>query len=228
LSSGISKTETITEETRLSTRSFRFFLSLSGIFGVTALLVYFAAPFVIFPFPQANATSTQLAQSITQYGTYYLLAAWLQGTGTLLSVIFVLGLLYLSKAWMRFSGWVTFLASTIVLVLSLTEGSYFLDTVLATANDHPEAALTSFDLSFVFIHLFFIAPSILLPLGFALRSSNILPRFFSGWAIITGIAFQSLGLAGLFTSTSLPAIVILLIQEIWFLAAAAYLIVKSL
>ncbi len=217
----------INEDVSSPSISFRIMLSLAGIFGVMALLLYFAAPFVIFPFPQANATSAQLAQSVSNYQTYYLLAAWLQGTGSLLSVVFVLGLVYLSKAWTKFSGWITMLASGTVVVLSLIEGSYFIDIVLATANGHPEAALTSFDLTFVFIHSFFIAPSILLPLGFVLRGSRILPRFFWSWALVTGLAFQIFGFAGLFTnSATIPAIMILIIQEVWFLAAAISLALR--
>jgi hypothetical protein len=205
----------------LSPRSFRILLSLSGVLGVVALLLYFSAPFVIFPFPQADATSAQLVQNVARYQDYYLLAAWLQGTGTLLSVLFVLGLAFLARAWNRFSSWITLLASTVVLILSLMEGSYFIDVVLATANGHPQAALSSFDLTFVFLHTFFIAPSILLPLAFVLRNSQILLRLFWYWALAAGIAFQTVGLAGLFTpSASVIAIVVLMVQELWFLTAA--------
>ena len=128
---------------------------------------------------------------------------------------------------MKFSGWIKLLAATVVLVLSLNEGSYFVDIVQATANGHPEAALTSFDLSFVFIHIFFITPSLLLPLAFVLRGTTILPKFFWTWALLAGIAFEGMGLFGLVYTASTPiAIVILVIQEAWSLAAAATLAMR--
>jgi hypothetical protein len=208
-------------ETNISARRFRLLLSAAGILGVIALLVYFSAPFILFPFPPANTTEAQLAANVSQYKLFYLLAAWIQGTGSLLSVIFILGLVYLARGWMKFSGWITMLAATVVLVLSLNEGTYFVDIVQASANSHPEAAITSFDLSFVFIHTFFIAPSLLLPLAFVLRGTTVLPKFFWAWALVAGIAFEAMGLIGLVYNTSTPiAIGILVIQEAWLLTAA--------
>jgi hypothetical protein len=54
----------------------------------------------------------------------------------------------------------------------------------------------SFNLSFVFLHTFFIAPSVLLPLAFVLRHSTLLPSIFWPWALVAGVAFEALGLAG--------------------------------
>src|SRR5690242_19573397 len=152
----------------MSQRRFQISLGLSGLLGSAALVVYFSAPFVLFSFPAATASADQVIASATQYPIYYQLGAWLQGTGTFLVVLFVLGLVYLSNGWNRFAGWVTLLASSIILMLSLMEGTYFLDVPQAVANGHPEAAVTSFEISHVFLHSFFIAPSLLLPLGFVL------------------------------------------------------------
>ena len=211
----------------ISPRSFRAFLAACGLAGVACLILYFAAPFVLFPFPAANATSAQLLASVSQYQTYYLLAAWLQGTGSLLTVVFILGLVYLAKAWTRFSGWITMLAAVIVVSLSLSEGNYFLDVVQAISNGHPDAALTSFDLSFVFLHSFFIAPSLLLPLAFVLRPTSLLPKYLWKWALGIGIIFESIGLPGLFFSQiGLLVIVVLIVQEIWIVTAAATLALR--
>ena len=156
-----------------------------------------------------------------------MLAAWLQGTGTLLIVVFVLGLVYSSKAWNRFSGWITMLASATILMLSLTEATFFLDTALAIGNGHPDAAVTSFDLTFVFLHSFFIAPSLLLPLAFAIRNSDILPKMFWLWALVTGLVFEAVGLLGLFVTTIVPEIVALLVMIVWIISAATVLVFRK-
>jgi hypothetical protein len=209
-----------------SSKSFRIFISVCGILGCVALVTYFTAPFVLFPFPSPNASTSQIIADVTHYQFYYLVAAWLQGTGTFLIVIFALGLVYISGGWNRFSGWITLLASAAVLMLSLTEGTFFLDSAQAVVNGHPDAAATSFDLTFVFLHSFFIAPSILLPLAFVLRSSNLLPKALWIWALILGVAFEITGLAGLFLSTSVPAISLVILMTIWVIVSSVVLLIQ--
>lgn len=205
-------------------KRFKLLLSASGILGCTALVVYFSAPFLLFPFSTRNASPDAIIANIAQYQSYYLLAAWLQGTGTLLIVVFVLGLVYLADAWNRFSGWLTMLASAAILTLSLMEGAFFIDAVDAVTNGHLDAAVASFDLTFVFLHTFFIAPSLLLPLAFVLRSSTLLPKAFWISAVILGAAFETLGLVGLFLSSPLPSIVLLVLMIVWIISAAVKLI----
>ncbi|MCI4371272.1 MAG: hypothetical protein L3J78_01340 [Thermoplasmata archaeon] len=196
--------------------------------GCLALTVYFAAPFVLFPFPPSSATSAEIAASATQYRLDYLMAAWLQGTGTLLIVVFVLGLVYQSQGWNRFAGWITMLASAAILTLSLNEGAYFIDIAQAIANGHPEATVTSFDLTFVFLHTFFIAPSLLLPLAFVLRRSIVLPRIFWPWAFAVGVSSEALGLVGLLVpNATILAIVLLVTIVVWIVSAAIALALRA-
>ncbi len=208
---------------------FKALLSTSGILGSSLLIIYFSSPFIIFPFPSSSATSAQIVTNATQYQFYYLLGAWLQGTGTFLVVIFVLGLVYLAKAWDRFSGWITMLASAAILMLSLTEGIFFIDVAEAIGNGHPEAAVTSFDLSFVFLHSFFIAPSLLLPLAFVLRNSKVLPKTFWPAALFLGIAFEILGFVGLLIpAATIPSIILLVGMIVWIISAAVALPARSI
>ena len=208
-----------------SQRSLRILLGLSGILGGVALLTYFSAPFWLFPFPAATASGPQVAANAAAYQNDYLLGSWLLGTGSLLIVVFVLGLVYLAEAWTRFSGWITMLACTAVLFLALNQATYFIDIVQASANGHPEAALTSFDLTFVFIYTFFLAPAVLLPLAAVLRGSRVLPTFFWVWALAIGVAFEALGLLGLFVAgATILKIAVLFVQEAWIFAASASLI----
>ena len=209
-------------------RRFRLLLSTGGIVGSILLVVYFSAPFTIFPFPSSSATTSQIVSNASQYQLEYMLAAWLQGTGTLLIVVFVLGLVYVARAWNRFAGWITMLASTAVLMLSLIEGTFFIDAAQAVANGHPDAAVTSFDLTFVFIHTFFIAPSLLLPLAFVLRTSKLLPGPFWSSAFVLGVAFEIFGLVGLLTSAlTIPSIVLLVAMILWMISAAVAFQTKS-
>src|SRR5579872_3362522 len=197
-------------------RNFRLMLLLSGAGGCIALIIYFLAPFVIFPFLAANDSSAQIVASATNYELDYLLAAWLQGTGTFLIIVFVLGLVFISRGWERFAGWITMVASVAILTLSLNEGTFFINTGQAVANGHPDAAVTSFELTFVFIHAFFVAPSLFVPFAFVLRPSPILPAIFWLWALVLGIAFTAWGLAGLFVpALILPSILLLVIMLIW-------------
>ena len=209
-------------------RRFRLLLSTSGIVGSILLVVYFSAPFTIFPFPSSSATMSQIVSNAGQYQLEYMLAAWLQGAGTLLIVVFVLGLVFVARAWNRFAGWITMLASAAVLMLSLMEGTFFIDAAQAVANGHPDAAVTSFDLTFVFIHTFFIAPSLLLPLAFVLRHSKLLPGPFWPSAFILGVAFEIFGLIGLLTpALTVPSIVLLVAMVIWMISAALAFQTKS-
>ena len=206
-----------------SDKRLHYFLSSCGVLGCIALLVYFSAPYIIFPFPSANASSLQIVASAKTYAVDYLLAAWLQGSGTLLILVFVLGLVHSAKAWNSFAGWMTMLAAAAVLVLSLNEGSYFVDVAQAVTNGHTEAATTSFDLIFTFIRTFFIAPSLLLPLSFVLRSSTILPKTFWLWSLSLGIGFEVYGFVGIFATAILfPAIILLILMMAWVIVASTY------
>jgi len=204
-----------------SERRFRVLLSISGLAGCLALIIYFSAPFLIFPFPSADASSAQIISSAATYQLDYMLAAWLQGTGTFLVVIFVLSLVYTARAWNNFAGWITMLASAAILMLSLSEGTFFIDVAQAISNGHPEAAVASFDLTFVFLHSFFIAPSLLLPLAFVLRRSTLLPRIFWLWAFALGVTFEIMGLSGiLFPAITLSSIVLLVLMMVWIISAS--------
>jgi len=209
-----------------SERTLVHFLALSGILGCVALLLYFAGPFVFFPFPSADASNTTVTSNATHYATYYYLAAWLQVVGTFLVVAFLLGLVYLLEAWNRFSGWLVLLTCSAILMLSLLEGTFFVDAAQAVGNGHPDAAVTSFDLTFVFLRTFFLVPSPLLALAFVLRGDQLLPRGFRMASLVLGAAFAVEGAVGLFYPLLPVVIAILLGLVVWVVAAALGLEVR--
>ncbi len=211
----------------MNTRRYRILVALCGILGVIALGVYYAVPV---PLPPDNATATQVSEFANRYHDTSLLDAWLQATGSLLSVVFFVAIVHMAGAATRMAGMVTLLASAVLLAMGLIEGALAIDTVQATANGHPESALTSFDLTGVFVHVFTIAPApaVFLALGTVLLGARLLPRLFGYLALALGVAFEILGFAGLFSATAVTGVIFLLIgQEIWIVAAAITLVVRK-
>lgn len=211
----------------MSTRLTRVLVALCGILGTTALVVYYSAPFWLFPLPPDNATAAQVMAFGAQYHNVILLDTWLQAIGTLLSVVFALALVHLAGAENRFAGRLTLLVGAVILTLGLIEGAFALGALQAGQNGHPEAMLTCLDLNSVFVHVFLIAPSLFLVLGIALLGTRLLPPTFSYLAVALGVLFQILGVVGLFSPTAVLAVIVLLMaQEAWNVAAAIALIVQ--
>jgi hypothetical protein len=210
----------------MSTRSPRILTALCGILGTAALVVYFSA--VLDPLPPDHASAAQVTVFATRYHDAILLDVWLQAIGTLLTVVFVLALVHLAGAATRFAGRMTLLVSGVILAMSLAEGTFELAVIQGTASGHPATAVTGFDLTNVFAHVFLIAPSLFLMLGAALLGTQLLPQVFSYLALALGVAFEILGLAGLFSATAVTMVVFLeMAQESWIVAAAITLVVRA-
>jgi hypothetical protein len=211
-----------------SRRLVRILVAACGILGTAALVAYYAAPFTFMPLPPATATLAQVMDFGTRYRDAILLDVALQAMGSLLTVIFALALVHLAGAAERFAGRLTQLAGTIIIVLALAEGTFELGAVQAGSNGNPQGALTCFDLTYVFIHIFLLAPALYIMLGTALRGTRLLPGGFAYIALALGIVVQVLGLAGLFSDRFLlPVIAVLLLQEVWAIAAAVALAIRS-
>jgi hypothetical protein len=199
--------------------------SLCGLLGTVALTLYFSAPFNWMPLPPQNATTIQLLEFGKKYHTAILIDTWLQQFGTILSVIFALALVQLAGTSTTLAGKLTLLASTVITSLSLAEGTFVLGALQAGDNGHLEASLTCFELTNVFIHIFLLAPSLFLMLGFALKGTTLLPKFFSVTAMVLGTLFQSLGVIALFDNQFLLVVIgILMLQNLWTIAASIVLL----
>jgi hypothetical protein len=200
------------------------FISLCGLVGTISLTIYFSAPFNFMPLPPPNATATQVFEFGLKYHSIILLDTWLQQFGTILSVIFALGLVDLAGTASTLAGKLTLLASAIITCLSLAEGTFALGALQSGDNGHLEAALTCYELTNTFIHIFLLAPSLFLMLGFALRKSIVLPKIFICSAIILGILFQSLGVIALFNNKFILVVIfVLMLQNLWTIAASIVL-----
>lgn len=205
-----------------------YLTAFCGIAGTIALCLYFSAPFHWMPLPAPTATAAQVLEFGVKYHTAILIDTWLQQFGTVLSVLFALSLVQLSGKAQTLAGRLTLLASTVITSLSLAEGTFALGAMQAGSNGHLEAALACFELTNVFIHIFLLAPSLFLMLGFALKGTTVLPRFFQVSAITLGMLFQLTGIIALFNDQFLLIVIIILnLQCLWTLAASVSLIIRK-
>jgi len=179
------------------------------------------------PLPPPDSTASQLLTFGKKYHTTILVDTWLQQFGTILSVIFAIALVHFADSKENVFGKLTLLTSTVITSLSLAEGTFVLGALQSGDNGHLESAQTCFELSNVFIHIFLLAPSLFLMLGLAIRKSNIIPRIFVTGAIILGCLFQTLGVVALFNDKFLLlVIVVLMLQNVWTLAASLILLAR--
>ena len=173
-----------------------------------------------------------VTQFVLHHHDAILATAWLQGFGPFPYVLFALGVVYLAGAMTRLAGWVTLLASAVILTLSLIDAAFTISAAEAVTHGHAITALVSFDLvdgpgNDAVGRMFLIAPPLLLPLGAVVLGSRLLPRALGYTAVAFGVASIILGLAALFSSTAFSLAIILIIAEsAWVLAAAGILVIS--
>lgn len=206
----------------MHTRQSYILAVLCGIIGPLILV----ASFMINPAPPPDFTIDQLRDFAILHHNGIVLGGWLQGIGSLLIVLFALALVHFAGAAHRLAGWITLLSGTCILMVSLVEVTFYLGTVQATEAGDTASALASNNLIMAVQHVFLIAPALLLPLGFVLLGSNVLPRIFAYLALIMGAMLQVSGLVGLFNFLQPVIDVLLIVQSFWFIAAAVALIFR--
>ena len=106
-----------------------------------------------------------------------LISAWLQVTGAILYVVFILAIVHLAGAGQRFAGRIVALAAAILVGLTLLDSAMIISTVQSAAQGHNETLRVSFDLMVgpgndAIGRSFLIAPAILLPLGFVILQNT--------------------------------------------------------
>ena len=103
----------------------------------------------------------------------------------------------------RFAGRIVALAAPILVGLTLLDSAMIISTVQSAGHGQNATLRVSFDLiagpnNDAIGRSFLIAPAILLPLGFVILQTRLLPRSYGWIAIGFGAASQALGLLGLF------------------------------
>jgi len=215
--------------TAVSSRATRIWVALSGVAGVAMLIAHFQIPAHV---PGDDSPPATIIQYVLHHHDAILATAWLQGFGPFPYVLFALGVVYLAGAMTRLAGWVTLLASAVILTLSLIDAAFTISAAEAVTHGHAVTALVSFDLvdgpgNDAVGRMFLIAPPLLLPLGAVVLGSQLLPRALGYTAVAFGVASIILGLAALFSSAAFSLAIILIIAEsAWVLAAAGILVIS--
>jgi hypothetical protein len=112
-------------------------------------------------------------------------------------------------------------------MVSLVEVTFYLGVVQAAETGDVASGLASGNLIQAVQHVFLIAPALLLPLGFVLFGSHMLPRVFAYLALALGITLQLLGLVGLFNIVQPVIDMLLVVQSLWFITAALALLIRN-
>ena len=204
-------------------RQSQLLVTLCGIIGPLILV----ASFVINPAPPPGSTIPDLRSFAVQHHTGIVLGGWLQGIGSLLIVVFAIGLVHLADAVNRLAGSVTLLSAAIIAMVSLVEVTFYLGAVQATEIGDTASALSSDNLRKAVQHVFLIAPALLLSVAFVLKGSQLLPRIFEHTALALGVTLQTLGLLGLFNVLQPVVDVVLMVQALWFVTAAIVLLLRT-
>jgi hypothetical protein len=179
----------------------RLLAGAAGFAGAAALGFSFGM------LPSPPALTAPLA-ALTSYAAAHqhllIAAAWLEGIGTALYVIFVLALVHLAGARAGLAGRITTLASAVVLAVSLIYDITLIAFAQSAAlgGHQTTTALVAYGLFAATEHVFLLAPPLFLPLGLILLRTPVLPRPFAPLAVTFGAIAPILGLAGLFTVTA--------------------------
>jgi uncharacterized membrane protein YuzA (DUF378 family) len=198
----------------------------AGIAGPLLLAIYFTAPAVT-NWPYAGASPDVLIRYARDHQLLFFAGGWLQGTGSLLSVIFLLTLLQLSGARHQIAGALTIVGCGVLLALVVVEAALLEAVPIAARAGDSATVATTFALSNgVFARIFPLAPAplVFVGIGLALTSSDLLPRLFGQSALVIAALFEIAGLAAVFSIVGLIlAIVMSIVEALWLLGAAVAL-----
>lgn len=203
--------------------------SVSGFAGAAALGVSFG---MIPSPPPLSGPVPALIRYAAGHQHALKLAAWLEGSGTLLYVIFALALVHLAGEVAGLAGRIATMAAAAVLAVSLVYDMTVIAIAQSAAVGGPQAttAVAAYGLFAAVEHVFLLAPPLLLPLGLIMLRVPVLPRALAAVAIALGVAGPVLGLAGLYAVTAnnngpvgvaINALVAL--DGLWIMAAAVIL-----
>src|SRR5215472_13287751 len=140
-------------------REFRKLAATCGLAGPALLVAYFAAP-AFLGWPYAGATEPELVRYATSHQTLFYAGQWLQGTGTMLCVVFFVALLHAAGPLARPSAVVALIGSAGLLAIVLVEGAFLAAVPAAAMNGDAATVATAFALSNgAFLRVFPVAPA---------------------------------------------------------------------
>lgn len=201
----------------------RVWMAVSGLVGLGALAAYYVSPYLA-SWPNGGGSASAIAAYGSSHETLFFAAAWLQATGTMLIVIFFLGLVAAAGAVTRLSGLVVILASISLLSLVLVEALLAVFVPIAAGAGDREAAAVAFGLvNGTFARVFPLGPASwsYLGLGWVVLQSGVIDRRLGYAALGLGAAFEAAGLIAIASSAgALFATALSVLQVLWVAAAA--------
>jgi len=204
-------------------RRLRILAALAGIAGPVLLAAYFITP-ALADWPYAAESPGKLIAYATAHRLLFYAGGWLQTTGALLSIVFLLVLLQISGARRTLAGSATLTGCAVLLSVVVVEAALLEAVPVAAANGDQATVATAFELiNGVFVRIYPLAPAPLLfaGIGFALSGASILPRVFARTAVLISGLFLIAGLAAVFATAGLIlASVMSVVEAIWIPAAA--------
>ena len=198
-------------------------ISACGVAGPALLVIYFATPFVA-GWPFNGGSPTAIASYASSHSTLFYAGAWLQTIGTLLSVVFLIGVMTTARASTDVAGVMVVVGCGSLLAVVLVESALTAYVPTAAAAGDAQSAATAFGLiNGVFAHVFPLAPASVpyLGLGAIIVRSSVIDRRFGYAAIGLGLAFQLAGALAVFSSAGIILVGALAgLQALWVIAAA--------
>jgi hypothetical protein len=218
----------------ISNRSFLIPIAVAGIIGQCFLSIYFSGILVPKELIAGLRSVTQLSDLLTKHQPAILLDAWLMGIGSFLSVIFYVGLVYISGAIIRFSGLLAIIASAAVLAVALMDVTFMIASANAAFLGQTDTMKVAFDFvagqgeAFDYTFIFGPAPMLITSIGIVLLRSDIIPRFFGYAAISVGVMFFIAGLLSIFyprvSAITTVFEIVQMSRGIWVLALAIFIL----
>jgi hypothetical protein len=219
----------------VSNRPFLIPIAIAGIMGQCFFSIYFSGILVPKELIVSLNSVSELSGLVTKHRSAIFLDAWLMGTGSFLSVIFYIGLVYISGAIIRFSGLLTIIASAAVLAVALMDVTFMIAAANAAIMGHTDTTKVAFDFvagsgeAFDYTFIFGPAPVLITSVGFVLLRSDIIPRFFGYAAIAVGVMFFIAGLLSIFCLHGSEIIaafqMVQMSRGIWVLTLAIYILI---
>jgi len=191
------------------------------------LLAYFTIPFLVPPLGRVLYASHPTTAAVVEVGRRYheliYAGTWLQATGALLMVVFLLALADAARGTSRVTMNVVQAGAACLLGLVLIEALCGVAWASAAVNGQVASSRAIFDLMAPFSRIYplIAVPAISLGLGILLGRSAVLPRAFARLSLGLGVAFVATGFVGLMVPAAAGATGALAgLQALWILAAA--------
>lgn len=204
--------------------------AVAGIAGTLLLAAYLGAPAAA-GWPYAGAFPEALTAYARSHAILFDVGGGLQATGALLSILFFMALLRLSRRTDHPAAIVVYVVGAVLLAVVLIEAALLGALPMAAADGDRIIVATTFALSNgVFARIFRLAPAPMLfaGIGFTLRGTALLPAGLVTAALVIAALFVLAGVAAIFgTAGLILAIALSIVEAVWILSAGVALAMRT-